>query len=38
MKKLETVINKEFKKLDTWLIVNRLPLNIAKTNFLVFHC
>ena len=22
MKKLETVINKELKKLDTWLIVN----------------
>ena len=37
MKKLETVINKELKKLDTWLIVNRLSLNIAKTNFLVFH-
>ena len=36
MKKLETVINKELKKLDTWLIVNRLSLNIAKTNFLVF--
>ena len=32
MKKLETVINKELKKLDTWLIVNRLSLNIAKTN------
>ena len=36
IKKLET-INKELKKLDTWLIVNRLALNIAKTNFLVFH-
>ena len=38
MKKLETVINKELKKIDnTWLIVNSLSLNIAKTNFLVFH-
>ena len=37
IKKLETIINKELKKLDTWLIVNRLALNIAKTNFLVFH-
>ena len=35
--KLEKVINKELKKLYTWLIVNRLSLNIAKTNFLVFH-
>ena len=37
IKKLETVINKELRKLDTWLIVNRLSLNIAKTNFLIFH-
>ena len=35
--KLESVINKELKKLDSWLIVNRLALNIDKTNFLVFH-
>ena len=35
--KLETVINKELKKLDTWLIVNRLSLIITKTNFIVFH-
>ena len=35
--KLESVINKELKKLYTWLIVNRLSLNIDKTNFLVFH-
>ena len=36
-KKLELVINKELKKLYTWLIVNRLSLNIEKNNFLVFH-
>ena len=39
MKKLETVINKELTKLDSWLTVNRLVLNIAKTktNCLVFQ-
>ena len=37
MNKLETVINKELRKLHTWLIVNRLSLHIAKTNFLIFH-
>ena len=35
--KLEKIINKELKRLYTWLIVNRLSLNIKKTNFLVFH-
>ena len=34
---LEVVINNELKKLHTWLIVNRLSLNIDKTNFVVFH-
>ena len=33
---LEQKINKELKKLNLWLNVNRLSLNIAKTNF-VFH-
>ena len=37
MKKLESVINKELKKLDSWLIVNRLSLNIDEITFLVFH-
>ena len=37
VQKLETVIYRELRKLDTWLIVNRLSLNIAKTKFLVFH-
>ena len=35
--KLETVLNKELKQLHTWLIVNRLSLNIEKTNFVIFH-
>ena len=29
--------NRELKKLRVWLIVNRLSLNIEKTNFVVFH-
>ena len=37
MKKLETVINKELKKLDMWLIVNKMVLNIAKTQFLTIN-
>ena len=35
--RLEFIINKELKKLHEWLIVNRLSLNIDKTNFVVFH-
>ena len=35
--RLELIINKELKKLHEWLIVNRLSLNIDKTNFVVFH-
>ena len=34
---LEKVINKELKQLSMWLKVNRLALNINKTNFLIFH-
>ena len=30
-------MNKELKKISTWLIVNRLSLNVIKTNFVVFH-
>ena len=35
--KLELTINKELKKLRNWLIVNRLSLNVDKTNFVIFH-
>ena len=35
--KLELVINKELKKLHSWLVVNRLSLNMDKTNFIMFH-
>ena len=34
---LEKVINEELKHLSLWLKVNRLALNISKTNFLIFH-
>ena len=34
---LENVINMELKQLSLWLKVNRLALNITKTNFLIFH-
>ena len=33
---LETVVNKELKKLSLWLNANRLALNISKTNFVIF--
>ena len=34
---LEQVINKELKKLHTWLMVSRLSLNMDKTNYIMFH-
>ena len=34
---LERTVNKELCKLYFWLNVNRLSLNIDKTNFIVFH-
>ena len=34
---LELIVNRELKQLRNWLIVNRLSLNIDKTNFIVFH-
>ena len=33
----EKVVNTELKNLSLWLKVNRLALNISKTNFLIFH-
>ena len=35
--KLEHVMNKELRELYKWPVVNRLSLNIDKTNFIVFH-
>ena len=36
LEKLERVVNKELKKLVTWLNVNRLALNVSKTNYVIF--
>ena len=30
-------MNQELKKLYEWLCINRLSLNITKTNFVIFH-
>ena len=35
--KLEKIMNKELEKLHEWLCINRLSLNITKTNFVIFH-
>ena len=37
LKKLERIVNKELEWLNHWLNVNRLALNIKKTNFVIFH-
>ena len=37
LQKLESTINKELRKLHLWISVNRLSLNIDKTNFVIFH-
>ena len=37
LQELEKVINKELNKLNLWLNVNRLSLNIDKTNYIIFH-
>ena len=33
---LQKVVNKELKKVKMWLDVNKLSLNIGKTNFVIF--
>ena len=37
LKNLERNMNKELQKLYEWLRINRLTLNISKTNFIIFH-
>ena len=36
LKKLETEINEELFKVCSWLVVNKLTLNIEKTNYIIF--
>ena len=35
--KLETEINEELFKVCSWLVVNKLTLNIEKTNYIMFR-
>ena len=35
--KLFAVPNQQLKNIDNWFISNKLPLNIDKTNYIVFH-
>ena len=37
LKELEKTINKELKLLSQWLNLNRLSLNVSKTNFVIFR-
>ena len=37
LKELESTVNEELKKLSLWLNLNRLALNISKTNFVIFR-
>ena len=37
LKSLEKTMNKELMKLYERLCINRLSLNISKTNFVIFH-
>ena len=37
LKNREKKMNKELQKLYEWLCINRLTLNISKTNFIIFH-
>ena len=37
LKELEKTVNEELKKLSLWLNINRLALNVGKTNFVIFR-
>ena len=37
LKMLETVVNAELKKVCEWLAINKLTLNISKSNFVIFQ-
>ena len=39
LKKIEKkTVNTELKKVNRWLILNKLALNVEKSNFVSFHC
>ena len=35
-KNLNNVVNTELDKLNTWFIINKLSLNVSKTNYIIF--
>ena len=37
LQELERTVNEELKKLCLWLNINRLALNVGKTNFVIFR-
>ena len=37
LKEIEKTVNEELKKLSLWLNINRLALNVGKTNFVIFR-
>ena len=37
LKEIEKTVNKELKKFSQWLNLNRLALNVGKTNFVIFR-
>ena len=37
LRTLENIVNKELENISDWLFANKLSLNIAKSNFVIFH-
>ena len=37
LRTLAKLVNKEFKYVKRWLDINKLSLNISKTNYIIFH-
>ena len=37
LRTLENIVNKELENVSDWLFANKLSLNIAKSNFVIFH-
>ena len=37
LKKVNKIVNEEMKKVSSWLIANRLTLNLKKTKFMIYY-
>ena len=37
LEKIEKTVNAELKKVKRWLLLNKLALNVEKSNFVLFH-